>query len=201
MQEELYSACKNGHAEVVRAALADPRVNPTAQNNEAIRWAALFGHAEVVRALLADPRVNPTAQNNEAIRWAAGNGHAVVVRLFLADPRVNPTAQDNFAIIGAALRGHAEVVRLLLPDPRVNPAADDNKAIKNAKPSCARVFASDARCGIEVNYRLFQKHHPAIAREYDAVIDQCYAMAWLAKQEITWSDMVEPMLKRLKASF
>jgi hypothetical protein len=39
--------------------LADPRVNPAASNNWAIREAAFYGRAWVVRALLADPRVNP----------------------------------------------------------------------------------------------------------------------------------------------
>jgi ankyrin repeat protein len=196
MQEAFYDACTEKNADVVRALLADPRVHPAARDNEAIRWAADSGYAEAVRALLADPRVNPAADDNYAILRAALNGHAEVVRVLLADPRVNPAAQDNEAIRWAVFNDHAEVVRALLADPRV----DGSNAIPRSTPACARVLASDARCGIEVNYSLFQKHHPEITREYDAVIDQCYAMAWLAKQEITWSDMVEPMAKRLKSS-
>jgi hypothetical protein len=41
--------------------LADPRVDPAASDDRALRWAAHFGHAEVARLLLADPRVDPAA--------------------------------------------------------------------------------------------------------------------------------------------
>ena len=48
----------------MRLLLADPRVDPSADNNYAIRWAAYNGHTEVVRLLLADPRVDPGAIAN-----------------------------------------------------------------------------------------------------------------------------------------
>ena len=75
---------------MVRLLLADPRVRlaPSADDNEAIRWASGNGHADVVRLLLADSRVDPNARDNEAIRCASQYGHADVVRLLLADPRV-----------------------------------------------------------------------------------------------------------------
>jgi hypothetical protein len=132
MQEAFYDACTENNAETVRALLAEPRVNPATQDNQAIRCTAFFGHAEVVRALLADHRVNPAARDNEAIRWAAFFDRAEVVRVLLADPRVNPAAQINEAIRRAANSGHAEVVRVLLADPRVNPAAQINEAIRKA---------------------------------------------------------------------
>jgi hypothetical protein len=65
------SASKNGHASVVELLLANPRVDPAAHSNWAIKWAAQNGHASVVALLLADPRVDPTARNNEAIRFAS----------------------------------------------------------------------------------------------------------------------------------
>ena len=39
--------------------LADPRVDPSADNNFAIRIASEKGHMDVVKVLLADPRLSP----------------------------------------------------------------------------------------------------------------------------------------------
>ncbi len=64
--------------------LVDPRINPSADNNGAIRYASLNGHCKVVKLLLADPRVNPSADDNYAIIQASGNGHTKVVKLLLA---------------------------------------------------------------------------------------------------------------------
>ena len=66
---------------MVRALLQDPRVDPAAGDNYAIRNAARRGHTEAVRVLLQDPRVDPAAANNEAIRHAVLYEHAEVVRV------------------------------------------------------------------------------------------------------------------------
>ncbi|KAJ3279990.1 hypothetical protein HDU76_009332 [Blyttiomyces sp. JEL0837] len=58
-------------------------VDPTAENDMAIRYAAKNGHAEVVRYLLGVKGVDATANNNEAARMASENGHKAVVRLLL----------------------------------------------------------------------------------------------------------------------
>ena len=73
---------------MVRLLLSDKRVDPSVNNNYAIRWASRKGHPEVVRALLLDGRVDPSAYNNYAIQWASRNGHAEVVRLLFSDERV-----------------------------------------------------------------------------------------------------------------
>jgi hypothetical protein len=66
---------------VVRLLLSDPRVDPAANENWAIKWAARYGHTEVVRLLLSDERVDPIAQENDAIKQAAENGHDEIVKL------------------------------------------------------------------------------------------------------------------------
>jgi hypothetical protein len=38
-----------GHVEVVKALMADKRVDPSANDNFAINWASFGGHIEVVR--------------------------------------------------------------------------------------------------------------------------------------------------------
>jgi hypothetical protein len=125
-------ASRNGHAAIVKLLLADPRVDPAAENNWAIRNTSFYGHASVVKLLLADLRVDPAAINNDAIRDASDNGHAGVVKLLMADPRVDPAAGTNYAIEFSSRYGHESVVKLLLTDPRVNPAAENNWAIRNA---------------------------------------------------------------------
>jgi ankyrin repeat protein len=98
-------------------------VDPAADNNYAIRWAAEKGRTVIVRLLLSDPRVNPGVEDNYAIAQAAERGHTEIVRLFLGDPRVDPAADDNYAIRWAAIHGQDEVVELLLGDSRVDPRA------------------------------------------------------------------------------
>jgi len=75
---------------------------------------------------------------------------------------------------------------------------DPRVAIRESTPACARIIASDARGGIEQYYDLFETYHPDIARDYRARLCQCYALAWVATQECSWIDAVEPVVKRLK---
>jgi ankyrin repeat protein len=131
-QDDLMKAVRRtDNRELVKQILKSG-VDPSAQDNCAIKWAARNGHTDVVRLLLGDSRVEPSANYNLAIRQAAQNGHTEVVELLLGDSRVDPSAQDNLAIQMAAYEGHTEVVRLLLGDSRVEPSAQNNLAIKQA---------------------------------------------------------------------
>ena len=116
----------NGNLEFVNLLLKDERVDPSADNNYAIKEASYWGYVEIVKLLLKDKRVDPSAEDNYAIRVASKEGHAEVVKLLLQDKRVNPSADYNDAIREAAIYGLAEVVILLLSDERV----DVDKAIE-----------------------------------------------------------------------
>ena len=105
-------------------------VDPSVENNYAIRLASDNGHLYVVRYLLKDKRVDPSHMNNYAIRFSSENGHTDVVRELLKDPRVDPSADTNYAIGFASQYGHIDVVRELLKDPRVDPSDIDNYAIR-----------------------------------------------------------------------
>uniref|UniRef100_A0A6C0JS57 Uncharacterized protein n=1 Tax=viral metagenome TaxID=1070528 RepID=A0A6C0JS57_9ZZZZ len=74
-------ASHDGHLEIVKLLLADPRVNPATNNNWPIRCASHNGHLEVVRLLLDDSRVDPSDIENCAVRWAKENGHTEIVQL------------------------------------------------------------------------------------------------------------------------
>ena len=61
--------------------LEDGRVDPSADDNYAIKGASQNGHVEVVKLLLEDGRADPSANDNYAIRKASKNGHAEVEEL------------------------------------------------------------------------------------------------------------------------
>jgi len=115
--------------DVFKEILKEEGVDPSADDNYAIRWAAQNGHLEVVKLLLKDKRVDPGAVDNAAIQWASRDGHLEIVKLLLEDKRVDPGADDNLAIQWAAEKGHLEVVKILLKDKRVDPGDCDNCAI------------------------------------------------------------------------
>jgi ankyrin repeat protein len=71
-------AAREGHLAVIDRLLQDPRVDPSARDNYAVRLAAHFGHLAIVERLLQDDRVDPSAKDNYAVRWAAQNGQLCV---------------------------------------------------------------------------------------------------------------------------
>ena len=71
--------------------LQDVRVDPSADDNTAIRAAAANGHIEVVDRLLQDKRVDPSADDNFAVRQAAENDRIAVVDRLFRDVRIYST--------------------------------------------------------------------------------------------------------------
>ena len=59
----LKNASENGHLKVVKMVLADGRVDPSSNNNWAVKGASENGHSEIVELLLADERVNLLVSN------------------------------------------------------------------------------------------------------------------------------------------
>jgi surface antigen len=107
-----------------------PFVDPSAEDNYAIRWASQNGHLAVVERLLKDERVDSSANDNHAIRSSSEKGYVAVVERLLQDERVDPSAEDNYAIKMASRNGHVAVVERLLADKRVDPSAENNYAIR-----------------------------------------------------------------------
>ena len=93
MNKSFLDAIENNNLEVIKELLK--RVEPSAENNEAIRWVSGNGHLKVVKELLKDKRVDPSADNNYAIREASYNGHLEVVKELLKDPRVDWRKMSN----------------------------------------------------------------------------------------------------------
>ena len=105
----------------------DKRVDPTAQNNSAIRFASQRGHIKTVKLLLRDKRVSPSSGNNHAFYLASHRGHNKIVKFLLQDKRTDLTLHDNIAIIWESLHGLTETVKILLAFPYVDPS-DQNYA-------------------------------------------------------------------------
>jgi len=135
-------------------------IDPTTDDNYAIKNASEWGHTEVVSLLLKhgtdsiakndvlqtaswrgyfdivqlllDNGADLTYISNHAIRIASENGHLEIVRLLLANG-ADPTAEDNCAIKMASHNGWIKVVKLLLKNNskyKVDPTAGDNYAIR-----------------------------------------------------------------------
>jgi hypothetical protein len=76
-------AINNDQILAVNSLLKDPRIDPSVNENYAIRYASDNGYKEIVEVLLQDRRVDPAAQNNCAIRWSSCHGHLEIVALLL----------------------------------------------------------------------------------------------------------------------
>ncbi|KAJ3128190.1 hypothetical protein HK100_009316 [Physocladia obscura] len=85
----IIAAAIRGHVEVVKVLVEDGRVDPTAEDNEAICVAAENGFFDVVQFLMSVNGVNPAAQNQRAILGAAKNKHLGIVQLLSKDARVD----------------------------------------------------------------------------------------------------------------
>ena len=148
-------------------------VDPSANNNEALRRAAIQGYTDIVKLLLGDARVDPGANVNEAICRAAYKGHTEVVKLLLGDARVDPGANGNEAIRRAAIQGYTDIVKLLLGDARVDPGANVNEAICRAAykghTEVVKLLLGDARVdpgdnGNEAICRTAYKGHTEVVK-------------------------------------
>ncbi|KAJ3134163.1 hypothetical protein HDU90_005260 [Geranomyces variabilis] len=74
LNQRLLRACNGTHGTAtLERLLADPRVDPSARNNAAIRRAASHGHLLVVDRLLQDPRVDPSGNYKSPLQLAAKN--------------------------------------------------------------------------------------------------------------------------------
>jgi len=123
----------------VKRLLENPLVDPSRNDNEAIRLAASKGYREIVELLMADPRVDPSANDNEALRLAGSKGYASIVDLLLRDPRVFVTgaplnidpAVNHERLMTCVKTRHVAGARSLM-ERGVDPSANNNEALRLA---------------------------------------------------------------------
>ena len=130
-----------GYLKMVQSLVEDFQSDPSAEDNHAVKHAAVNGHLAVVKYLMeeADPKygVNPASGNdNIAIRGAALNGHLDVVKYLIEEVDekygVDPAHLGNVTIGNAASNGHLDVIKYLMnldSKYHVDAAEDDNWTI------------------------------------------------------------------------
>jgi hypothetical protein len=159
------------------------------------RSACARGDTEMVRAFLKGGDIDPSDNENLAIRIASERGNVGVVRALLEDRRTDPTVCNYACVHWATIFGYYQVVRILLDDNRV----DTEAAVSRLLYPCARQLATDPKYGVRPRREMYQKFHPSILAEYDAMIAQCYSMGFVAKQLPPWESLVEPVVERMGA--
>jgi hypothetical protein len=112
-----------------------------ADNDYALRGAAVNGHLPVVQALLA-AGADVHADNDYALCCAARNGHLPVVQALLA-AGANLHARDDYALCCAVGNGHLPVVQALLAA-GANLHADNDYALcwaaRNGHSECVKLL-------------------------------------------------------------
>ena len=109
----MVSASVWGYFDIVKLLLQDKRIDPSGDNNYAIRFASKYGYFGIVGLLLNDERVNPSDDNNYAIRFASDNGHFDLVRLLLDNERINLSKYD---FLSSSHDGKMNLVKILFED-------------------------------------------------------------------------------------
>lgn len=123
--DELFAyACRIGNTNIVETLIQAERktpegmiynlVDPTANENAAIREAAKRGNVRVIDILLSNKQVDPGDNFNEALYMAAANGHDRAFARLMMDKRTNVADENNRALEAACEHGHSKIVRLIL---------------------------------------------------------------------------------------
>jgi len=110
-KKKLSEAIKNNDLEKVKY-LLERGANLRADDDFALRWAAVNGQLELVKYLL-EQGADLHVWKDWALRKAAENGHLEVVK-YLLEQGANLHAEDDRALQLAAANGQLEVVKCLL---------------------------------------------------------------------------------------
>ncbi|KAJ3269512.1 hypothetical protein HDU76_011290 [Blyttiomyces sp. JEL0837] len=99
---------------IVRLLLTYPKVDATAEDNEAICIASTNNHTHVLKLLLSIPGGDPAARDNQPIQNSSENGDCELVEILLRIEGVDATASNNYSLRLVAMKGHLDVVKMLL---------------------------------------------------------------------------------------
>jgi hypothetical protein len=94
-QQKFNNAAYDRNLLLMQSLLKHPEVDPTINDNQAIRCAALRGHTDVIELLLTDLRVNPSDGDNFAIVEAYNHNFPKTVQLLWSDKRIKDTLNSQ----------------------------------------------------------------------------------------------------------
>jgi ankyrin repeat protein len=123
-------AVRFNHTEIIEFLLTKKDINPSVDQNYALRTAAEFGHSNLVSLFLNNELVNIYGLTDRSIVVAAKNNHIKVVEILLNDKRINPMYDFNSAICIAFKLNNFKIIEILWNDKRVkNSLQKDRKEI------------------------------------------------------------------------
>lgn len=149
LQDAFIGAVEYGHSKVVQIFL-DAGVDPSADNNYALRCAVDMGNENLVNILLKDERIEPSALHNEAIYKATKKGFVKITELLLNHKRFDPylIREDHYALLYTSMIGFNDKINDLLMQ-GLNPASYNNAAIqlavKNNHKDIVKTLLQDER--------------------------------------------------------
>jgi hypothetical protein len=77
-------AIENNRNDIVDFLLQVIRIDPSFDQNSALRRAAAFQNVEMVKLLIADPRVDPSDYDNDALKIAYRNYNYDIIRILFS---------------------------------------------------------------------------------------------------------------------
>lgn len=114
-----------GRTRMMKILLSDPRTDPSARENLAIRNAVVGDHVSTVKLLLQDPRVDPTDAENRVIIAAIENNSVNSLKVLLQTKNVDPSCSyhglKNQPLREAVIQRNKTAIDILIEDQRVNP--------------------------------------------------------------------------------
>lgn len=130
MFDSVSAAASRGDVTAFRRFVAEG-VDPSVENNLALRKAVENGHFYVTKLLLGDPRVDTSVINLKVIQKAVEHKHREVIDLLVKDPRIDPYLGLKAFEFAMRLNDH-DLATLLLRNPRFDPSLEHNQALKSA---------------------------------------------------------------------
>jgi hypothetical protein len=109
----LTHAVVGGHLEIVRLLLSDDRIDPSANNNDALYRSCFDDRIDIVKALLEDDRVNPFYANGNAIRIAIDKKHMDIVELIMRNRKPSDSYWNDMTNSNRNI-SDLEMIRMLL---------------------------------------------------------------------------------------
>lgn len=88
-------ACGNGHIEVVKLLLADPRVDPTTRSNHCILVSIMSRNIELFKIIISDYRIDVGFSQSKALITAISYSVFDMVRILLRDPGIDPNEYND----------------------------------------------------------------------------------------------------------
>ena len=122
---------RNGHFEVFKRILQDPRIMFSAPKNLLLTEVVKSGHVDMLNSLLKCKGINPGSNECDFLE-AVSSGNLRIINRLLEDPRVDPSVKRNHAVYLAAKTRNLDLLERLLEDHRVDPSDFNNIALFKA---------------------------------------------------------------------